>query len=172
MRMHALGLSASTCCTTASAVALGHAQVEHHDVGVVPLVERDRLLAVARFGDDLHVGLLVDDRRQPVAHHRVIVREQHTDSLLHDGGHQEARFSMRTLTRVPCPGALSICHSPPMAPARWRMLRTARSPRSRSAPGSLLHADTVIGDGELPVCGLVAHGDAHAAAGARGAPRC
>jgi len=37
-------------------------------------------------------------------------------------GAQEARFSMRTLMRVPRPGSLSICHSPPMAPARWRML--------------------------------------------------
>ena len=35
---------------------------------------------------------------------------------------QEARFNMRTLTRVPRPGSLAICHSPPMALARWRML--------------------------------------------------
>ena len=32
---------------------------------------------------------------------------------------------MRTLTRVPWPGLLSICQSPPMALARWRMLLAA-----------------------------------------------
>src|SRR5262249_60829068 len=35
---------------------------------------------------------------------------------------QAARFTMRTLTRVPRPGSLAICHSPPMTLARCRML--------------------------------------------------
>ncbi len=43
------------------------------------LVERDRLIAVAGFGDHFHVGLLVDHGGQSVAHHRMIIGEDDAD---------------------------------------------------------------------------------------------
>src|SRR5437588_12082306 len=86
------------------------------------LVMRDPLIALACSRDHFHVGLLVDHGRQAVAHHRMIIGEYDANIRLHDRGHYEVRFSMRTLTRVPAPGWLSICHCPPIAPARGRML--------------------------------------------------
>jgi hypothetical protein len=38
-------------------------------------VQFQRLGAIAGFGHDLHVGLLVDDGREAVAHHGMIVGE-------------------------------------------------------------------------------------------------
>ena len=61
------------------AVQLGHAQVEHHDVGLVLFVELERLGAVAGLGHHLHVGLLVDDGGEAVAHHGMIVGEDDAD---------------------------------------------------------------------------------------------
>lgn len=40
---------------------------------MMPLVELQRLGAVASLGHHLHVGLLVDDGGEAVAHHGVIV---------------------------------------------------------------------------------------------------
>ena len=51
-------------------------------------------------------------------HHGVVVRENDANLALDDRNHHGVRFVMRTLTRVPAPGRLSICHSPPIAPAR------------------------------------------------------
>src|SRR5207253_10010261 len=98
------------------------APIRRQQLGPMLLVSRDRLTAVAGFRDHFPVGLLVDHGRQAVAHHRMIIGEYDADIRLHDRRHYEVRFSMRTLTRVPAPGWLSICHCPPIAPARWRML--------------------------------------------------
>ena len=54
-----------------------HAQVEQRDVGMVLLERGDRLDAVDGLGDDLQIGLLVDDVGDAGAHQRVIVDEQH-----------------------------------------------------------------------------------------------
>jgi len=96
----------------------------------VLFVAGDRLLAIARLGHHLHVGLLVHHGGESVAHHRMIVRQNDADPAFHHRRHQAARFAMRTLTRVPCPGWLSICHSPPIAPARWRMLESPKPCRA------------------------------------------
>src|SRR6202043_1924339 len=69
------------------AVTLGHAQVQHHHIGPVLLVERDRLIASAGFRHYFHVGLLVDHGCQAVAHHRMIIGEHDADLGLHDSGH-------------------------------------------------------------------------------------
>src|SRR5438046_4090097 len=110
------------------AVPLGHAQVEHQHIGPMLLISRDRLIAVACFRDHFHVGLLVDHGRQAVAHHRMIIGEYDANIRLHDRSHYEVRFSMRALTRVPAPGWQSICHAPPSAPVRWRMLERRKPP--------------------------------------------
>jgi hypothetical protein len=47
----------------------------------MPLERFERLDAVARFGDDVQVGLLVDDVRDARSKQRVIVHEQHARSL-------------------------------------------------------------------------------------------
>jgi len=63
-------------------------------------------------------------------------------------------------TRVPAPGWLSICHSPPIAPARLSHAGEAKA-LSRVHIGPLVHPYAVVGDRELPVGGLIGHGDAH-----------
>ena len=70
---------------------------------------------------------------------------------------QAAGFSMRTLTRVPLPGWLSMCHSPPMALARWRMLVRPK-PCCAYSLGGLLHAHAVIGHGHDQCESLLGHG--------------
>ena len=56
-----------------------HADVHQDDVGGAAAGERDRLDAVRGLADDLDVGLGLEDRAQPAAHHRLIVGEQHAD---------------------------------------------------------------------------------------------
>src|SRR5437588_7669939 len=94
------------------------------------LVMRDPLIALACSRDHFHVGLLVAHGRPAVAHHRMIIGEYDANIRLHDRGHYEVRFSMRTLTRVRAPGWLSMCHCPPIAPARWRMLERPKPSRA------------------------------------------
>ena len=47
--------------------------------GWVRAGELDGVGAVGGFGDDLHVGLVVDDHPKPAAYQRLIVGEQHAD---------------------------------------------------------------------------------------------
>ena len=61
------------------AVTFGHAQIEHHDVRLMPFVEGDGFVTVAGLGDHLHVRLLIDHGREAVAHDRVIVRQNEPD---------------------------------------------------------------------------------------------
>ena len=59
----------------AEAVELGHLHVEEDEVGPVPLDRAHRFGAAGTGGDHLHVGLLAEQRRQPLARHRLIVRD-------------------------------------------------------------------------------------------------
>ncbi len=68
------------------------------------LVQSDGFLAVAGFGDDFHVGLLVDHGRQAVTNHRVIIRQDHPNLLVQHRDHQALRLGNLTRTRVPEPG--------------------------------------------------------------------
>ena len=54
-------------------------QVHHHQAGTVFTVGLESGVAVARFGDDLHVGFHVQRRREPHANHEVIVNDQNTN---------------------------------------------------------------------------------------------
>ena len=71
---------------------------------MVLLVQRDGLLAVAGFGDHFHVRLLIDHRREAVADHGVVIRQDDRDLSLHDSNHYGLRLDSLTLTRVPAPG--------------------------------------------------------------------
>ena len=86
------------------------------------LVERDRLFAVAGFGDHCHVRLLIDDGGEAVAHDRMIVGEDDADlgarGVLTSGW----RFGTRTLNARAGPGCALSGQSPPIACARSRML--------------------------------------------------
>ncbi len=85
-------------------VALGHPQVEHHDIGAVLLVESDGIFTVDGLCDDFHVRLLIDHGREAVAYHRMIVREDHPDFLSQNRNHHALRLGSLTRTRVPDPG--------------------------------------------------------------------
>ena len=56
---------------------LRHAQVEQGDVGAMALEGVDRFAAVRRLGDDLQVGLVIDDVGDAGAQQRVVVHDQH-----------------------------------------------------------------------------------------------
>jgi len=86
------------------AVALGHAKVEHHDIGMVLFEERDGLFAVAGFRDDFHIRLLVDHGGEAVSYYGVIVCEDDPNLSLEHCNHHALRLGNRTLTRVPVPG--------------------------------------------------------------------
>jgi len=58
----------------------------------VLLVQCDGFFAIARLADHFHVGLLIDHRRQPVSHHRVIIGQHDTDAVFQDGSHSGGPF--------------------------------------------------------------------------------
>src|SRR6185312_17247 len=93
---------------------------------VMVLVQGNGLFSIAGLGDHFHVRLLVDHGGEAVAHHRMIVGENHPDLLSQHRNHHALRLGSLTRTRVPEPGCLSICHSPPIAPARCRMLASPK----------------------------------------------
>jgi hypothetical protein len=105
-----------------NAIALRHAQIQYHYVRSMLLIERDGLIAIARFGHDFHIRLLVHHCGQSIPYYGMVISQNDPNLSLDDRDHHGLRFAMRTLTRVPAPGRLSMCHSPPMAFARWRML--------------------------------------------------
>ena len=68
------------------AVHPGHLHVHQDDVGAGGACQLDRLQAVGRLPDDLHVLLDGEDHREAGAHHGVVVDEQHPEP----GGHPAA----------------------------------------------------------------------------------
>jgi hypothetical protein len=56
-----------------------HAQVHQHDVRRMLAVQRNGFRAVRRLGDDLHVGLVGDHRREAGPHDGVVVDGQHAN---------------------------------------------------------------------------------------------
>ena len=62
--------------------------------------EGDRLLAVRRFGDDLAVGLGVEDRLQPSQHDRVVVGDEDSSLQWSRHGVPESR-GIESFTSVP-----------------------------------------------------------------------
>ena len=57
----------------------GELQVHQRDVGPARQELRDGVLAVAGFGDHLHVWLHADDPRDPLAHQAMVVHAQHAN---------------------------------------------------------------------------------------------
>jgi len=99
------------------AVITRHTQVQHQHIGQMLLIERDGLGAITCLGNHFHIGLLIDDRSETIANHRMVVRQNHADLA-----HQAACLGRRTRTLVPRPGSLSSSHWPLIAWARSRML--------------------------------------------------
>ena len=79
MSRQAFGYFSSTFCTTAAPSSLGMRRSSTITSGLCCLVQLQRLGAVTGFGHHLHVGLLIDDGRESVAHHGMIVGEDHAD---------------------------------------------------------------------------------------------
>jgi hypothetical protein len=62
-----------------NAIQLGHADIEHGDIGVVLCHEFDGLTALVGFGHDFKIGLLFQKKFDAGADDRVVVGEQDTD---------------------------------------------------------------------------------------------
>jgi len=73
-------------CDGVDAVHLGHAQVDQGDLGPVEQKLRHRLTPGGGFRDHPHVLAAVEKRCQPLAHHRMVIRDQNRDraGLLHE----------------------------------------------------------------------------------------
>ena len=72
------------------AVHPGHADVHEDDVRTVGVDRREHLRAVLRLADDLEVVGAAEHHRQPGAHERVVVDDQHADHAGH-GSHAHSR---------------------------------------------------------------------------------
>src|SRR5687768_16322339 len=80
----------------------------------------DGVAAVARFADDFHVWLTVDQQGQPLPDGLVILGDQHADPVHRDGASHSSN-GQRRKTVVPLPGADSTSAVPPISAARSRM---------------------------------------------------
>ena len=98
------------------AVNLRHHQVKKHDVRPEPFGRGDGLPAVLRVADDFHARRRAEERDESGADDGVVVRDQQSD-VLHIGSLSQSvsseATSRRMTARVPLPGALSTCSSPP-----------------------------------------------------------
>ena len=93
----------------------GHGQVQQDDVRLDLRRPAQGLGAVRGLGDDLHVGLGLDEHPQAGAEDRVVVGDQNADA-------RHARYDdctgKRAVIVVPCPRAEAICTAPPSNAAR------------------------------------------------------
>src|SRR5439155_20670916 len=96
-----------------------------HDVDVERIHHVDRLLGRASLTGHREPGLGLQQRAQPGAHHRVVVRDQYPD-------HRPPPHGSVTATAVPPPGVDSTTSVPFSSAALARMV--AR-PKPRSGPG-------------------------------------
>ena len=109
-------------------------------------VDSSAVDAVLGLGDDLHVGLAVDQHAQARADDAVVVRDQHADQ---DGTRWS--WAIRSVTVVPPPGAERTSSSPPA-----RRARSAMPLRPRPAPGPSLVA-SARQRGRVEAGAVVAH---------------
>ena len=89
-------------------VELGHADVHQHDGRVEARRLVDRLEAVARLGDDLHVRLAREQHAEAPAHERLVVGDEDADA--HRRRPSTGRRARRT---KPPSGAVPAFISPP-----------------------------------------------------------
>ena len=103
-------------CGGCKAVHFRHADVHQHDVGSVLADGVDGLEAVARFGDDIDVGLVLEDHRKAATHEGLVVDDGDAD------GHVlSISKGMWALTRKRSGGSGSAVKVPPSSAARSRM---------------------------------------------------
>ena len=120
---------------------LRHRDVEHADVRALAQRELDRLDAVGGLGDDLHVGLAVEQQLQPAADDPVVVGDQQP----HAATRMPRAGSVSSIV-VPSPGAERTS----IVPAREH--RPLAHPGDAGAPVVELarrEAVAVVGDGDL-----------------------
>ena len=67
-----LGKSLLDCVSGLQSVDAGHGQVHQHYVRFELLHQRDGLAAIGRLGDDLHVGLIVQEEPDALADDGVV----------------------------------------------------------------------------------------------------
>src|SRR5262245_16628746 len=115
---------------------IGQSEIHQGDVGVVSSKQFDRFMAVRCLRDHFHVRLVVDDRSEAFAEHRMIVDTEHAD--LHDRRPSRAK-AMRPGTvsssSVPAVALLQTLKRAPIFSARSRM---PGSPQWPSAPASTI----------------------------------
>src|SRR3954453_18358598 len=120
------------------AAQAGHAQVEHHDVGLDRAGQVHRGDAVVGLADDLDARVALERADDALAHERVGLGDQHAD--LH-----AATFRLTpvvSVTSVPLPGSLATEACPPVLAMRSMMLWRRPMPatawaRSTPTPSSL-----------------------------------
>ena len=76
----------------------GHADVHQDHVRAAEAGEVDRAFAVSRLGDDLDVGLRVEDHPEAAAHERLVVGDRDAD---HDAGSRSAASCSDAATSQP-----------------------------------------------------------------------
>src|SRR5229473_332871 len=122
--------------------AIGEPEVDQCDVRLELLRARNRFDHRSRLADDSHVGLVVQQRREAVRHHQVVLDDQDSDLAL-----DHCTDGTQNSTFVPFPGSLVTSHQPPASsarslsanrprcPGRWsRSLTTNPRPSSTTSP--------------------------------------
>jgi hypothetical protein len=89
----------------------GHREIHHNDVGPDSATLRQRRRTIAGFGHHFHIGLGVEQRLEPLAHRRVVVRYKDAqerppfDRLIHRGALRarlwECHLTYALLVHVP-----------------------------------------------------------------------
>ena len=87
------------------AVQAGQLQIHQHHVRSVLLIKLQRLRAAVRLRHHPQIVLQFERRRQSAAYHEVIVDQKQSDGF-HEVGARKDSKGKRTITTVPCPGAL------------------------------------------------------------------
>src|SRR5581483_11780245 len=117
------------------AVTVRHFDVQYRDVGVMGVGGGEGLLAGAGLGDDLDVGVAVEQGADGFAEHALVVSEQDPDR-----GHDWVPSSAgRSIWTAKAPGVLWTAMLPPAAATRSRSVRRPDSLCPGGAPAPLSH---------------------------------
>src|SRR5690606_1659699 len=109
---------------------LGHRDVEEDEVRTLAPDELDGGPAIAALADERQAVRALDQRAQPAARGRLVLRQEGTDGRRHAGSLPIVRQGMRSRTRVPPPGAGPTSSDAP-GPSPARGAPQSRASRSR-----------------------------------------